>query len=195
MRALSSLQRTSLAELPDEVLLNLMSFLDQNGLVACGATCRELFNLVVHECFRLGVRWQRRRFLDEAVSFFSAVLRLDPRHAGALDERAIALFNMSNRPGAVADLLRSAALAKQESERLTYESVAMEMRGELQAALQTARKAIAIDPTNGRAHFEMAYVLQELPFRPDHKGAVAAYTKAYENGCKCLIENYLLFLL
>ncbi len=145
---------------PDEVLLRLLSFLDPESLRVFGATCRALSTLVVHECFRLGVRYQRRRFLDEALAFFSVTLALDPRHLAALDERAICFFNVGDRRSAVRDLRRSAALAQSPAEKKTYESVALEMTGRLQEALAAAREALALDAACGRAYFELAYVLQ-----------------------------------
>jgi hypothetical protein len=114
--------------LPDEVLMRLLQFLDPSGLQAMGQVCSDLKRLVIDHAFRQAVKWQRRRFLDESLILLSVVLRLDPFHAGALDERAITRFNVSDKAGAIRDLKRSVSVASNESERLMYQSVALEMQ-------------------------------------------------------------------
>jgi tetratricopeptide (TPR) repeat protein len=99
-----------------------------------------------------------------------------------LDERAITRFNVSDKAGAIRDLKRSAAVASTESERLTFESVWLEMNGELQASMQRSRRALELNPSNGRAYFELAYVYQELPFEPDMQEAIKNYSLALEHG-------------
>ncbi len=68
--------------LPDEILTRLLHFLDASSLLSMGMVCVDFSRLVVDHSFRLAVKWQRRRFLDEALVLLSVVLRLDPKHAG-----------------------------------------------------------------------------------------------------------------
>lgn len=104
------------------------------------------------------------------------------RHLPSYDERAIALFNTGDRVGALKDLDMAMRLAPDRVSFLIYQAIAFEMRGMLQRSLQCAREAMALDPRNPRPPFEVAYVLQELPFNADYEGSCAHYTKALDLG-------------
>jgi tetratricopeptide (TPR) repeat protein len=148
------------------------------------------------------VAFQRERFLDQAIAYYTCVLSLEPQHTDALDERAICWFNVSKKvcfgfffffsfffffcvslqDQAIADLEASVRYAKDEADRLVYQAVIAEMKGGMQESLKCSRAALALNPQHGRAYFELGYVLQELPFEPEMKGAIEAYSQAITNG-------------
>jgi tetratricopeptide (TPR) repeat protein len=117
--------------------------------------------------------WGRRRF-DEAERMCASILSREPQHVGALHLAGLVAMGGGN-PRAAQQRLERAAALRPDPAILVDLAVALITNGGLEEAVRCCRKALAADPRNGAAHYNLGTALNRMH---DFQEAIAPLREA-----------------
>jgi Flp pilus assembly protein TadD len=122
-------------------------------------------------------RSARRQRAATALPLLDAAVRRAPDDGAAWEAKGYALWLLDRKEEALADLDHALALAPGREETLLYRAALLGQLGRHEAAIDTWRRALSINPWPARYHYELA---KELTLRQEWQQAVAESRAARE---------------
>jgi Flp pilus assembly protein TadD len=125
--------------------------------------------------FETALRLQQQGLADQAAKIYAAILKLHPKHFGALNYLGVLNYERGDYANALRLVGRAVAASPDYAEAHYHRGLVLQAMGRIAEAVASYDRAIAIKPGYARAFYNRGVALEDLP---QVEQAFASYERA-----------------